>query len=62
VIAFAEQKTGKLVLMDRNGNKQKIEGTKDVVLPAWTDDGTRLAYLESRGRTRYALVVATVQK
>jgi hypothetical protein len=62
LIAFAEQKTGKLVLMDRNGNKQKIEGTKDVVLPAWTDDGTRLAYLESRGRTRYALVVATVQK
>jgi hypothetical protein len=62
MIAFAEQKTGRLVLMDRNGNKQKIEGTKDVVLPAWTEDGTRLAYLESRGRSRYALVVADVQK
>jgi hypothetical protein len=62
MIAFSELKTGRLVLMDRNGNKQKIEGTKDVALPAWTDDGTRLAYLEGRGRARYALVVATVQK
>jgi hypothetical protein len=62
MIAFAEQKTGRLVLMDRAGNKQKIEGTKDVVLPAWTEDGTRLAYLEARGRSRYALVVAAVQK
>jgi len=62
MIAFAEPKTGRLVLMDRSGNKQKIEETKNVVLPAWTDDGTRLAYLESRGRARYALIVATVQK
>jgi hypothetical protein len=62
MIAFAELKTGRLVLMDRDGNKQKIEGTKNVVLPAWTEDGTRLAYLEGRGRSRYALVVATVQK
>lgn len=62
MIAFAEQKTGRLVLMDRAGNKQKIEDTGNVVLPAWTEDGSRLAYLEGRGRARYALVVATVQK
>ena len=62
MIAFAEQKTGRLVLMDRAGNKQKIEDTGNVVLPAWTEDGSRLAYLEGRGRSRYALVVATVQK
>jgi hypothetical protein len=62
MIAFAEQKTGRLVLMDRNGNKQKFEETKSVVLPAWTEDGTRLAYLEGRGGSRYSLVVATVQK
>jgi hypothetical protein len=62
MIAFAELKTGRVVFMDRQGNKQKIEGTKNVVLPAWTEDGTRLAYLEGRGRSRYAIVVATVEK
>jgi len=62
LIAFSELKSGRLVLMDRNGDKQKIENTRNVVLPAWTDDGARLAYLEGRGRNRYAVVVATIQK
>jgi hypothetical protein len=46
--------------MDSTGAKQKIEGTHGVVLPAWSADGTRLAYLEGRGRNQYALIVATV--
>ncbi len=62
LIAYAEQKSGKLVIMNVAGDKKKIDGTKNVVLPAWTDDGTRLAYLEGRGRNKFALVVASVQK
>ena len=62
LIAFAELKSGRLILMDRNGSQQKVENTKNVVLPAWTEDGARLAYLEGRGRGTYALVVAAVQK
>jgi hypothetical protein len=62
LIAYAEQKSGKLVLMNTAGEKKNIDGTRDVVFPAWSNDGTRLAYLEGRGRNRFALVVASVQK
>jgi hypothetical protein len=61
VIAYAD-KGGHLVIMDSTGDKQKIDDTKNVVLPAFTADGTRLAYLEGRGRNKYALVVASVTK
>ena len=52
LIAFAEKGGGKLVIMDRTGKKQKIEGTKGVVLPAWTEDGAQMAYLETRGKNK----------
>ena len=47
--------------MDKKGDKQKVNDTKNVVMPAWTDDGSKLAYLEGRGRGRFALIVATVE-
>ena len=62
LIAYAEQKSGRLVLMNHAGDKKKIDGTKEVIFPAWTEDGTRLAYLEERGRYRFALFLAIVQK
>ena len=62
LIAYAEQKSGKLVLMNHAGDKKKIDGTKEVIFPAFTEDGARLAYLEGRGRKRFALFLATVQK
>lgn len=61
VIAFADKSSGRLTFLDRTGKTQAIEGTKNVVLPAFTPDGTRLAYLEHRGRDTYALVIATVR-
>jgi hypothetical protein len=59
LIAFAD-KSGKLALMDRSGKARRIDSTKAVTLPAWSIDGTRLAYLEKTARTTYALIVATV--
>jgi hypothetical protein len=59
-IAYAEKSSGKLILMDKDGRKKKIDGTKNVMLPAWTADGARLAYLESRGRNKYAVIIAAV--
>lgn len=61
VIAFAEKTSGRLTFLDRTGKTKAIEGTKNVVLPAFTPDGARLAYLEHRGRDTYALVIATVR-
>jgi len=60
LIAYSEKQTGRLVIMDSTGAKQKIDGTHGVVLPAWTQDASKLAYLEGRGRNQYALIVATV--
>lgn len=61
LIAFAD-KSGKLALMDRSGKARRIDTTKAVTLPAWSEDGTRLAYLEKTARTTYALVIATVTR
>lgn len=62
LIVYAEKQTGRLVIMDSTGAKQKVNGTKAVVAPAWTNDGTRIAYLEGRGRNKFALIVASVSK
>ena len=61
IVAYADQK-GKLILMDKSGSKRKVDDTAGVVLPAWNVDATRLAWLESRGKKLYALVVADVAR
>jgi hypothetical protein len=61
LMAYAEKAAGRLTLMDRSGKTARVDGTKDVVLPAFTADRNRLAYLEGRGRNKYALVIATVK-
>ena len=61
IIAFAETGSGRLILMDRTGAKTQVEGTKNVMLPAFTPDRSRLAYLENRSRDVYTLVIATVR-
>jgi Tol biopolymer transport system component len=60
LIAFADQ-AGKLAVMSADGKVQRVEGTKDVTLPAWSPDGKQLAYLQKTGRSSYALVVAAVK-
>lgn len=63
LIAYAEQGSGKkLVVMNLAGQRQTVAGTRDVSHPAWSNDGSRLAYLEGRGGNKFALVVAAVQK
>ena len=62
LFAYAEQKSGRLVLMNLAGERQSVDGTREVSVPAFSNDGSRLAYLEGRGRNKFALVVAAVQK
>ena len=61
LIAYADT-AGRLVVMDSTGAKQPLEGTKDVLLPAWSNDGSRIAYLEGRGRGKFAVVTVTLSK
>lgn len=60
-IAYATPKGGKLVLMDVSGKKQEIDGTKDALLPMWSTDATRLAWLQKDGKKKYELKVAQVR-
>jgi hypothetical protein len=61
LIAFANRE-GHIVIMDPKGGKQQITGSKDASLPAWTEDGTRLVYLEKSGKKKYTLRVVNVAR
>lgn len=57
VIAYSSSKR-RLVIMNSKGRRRDVPGTKDVLLPAWSEDGSHLAWVE---RSRQgALVVKTL--
>lgn len=53
-IAFVDR-DGRLFVFDQQKRKKPIAGVKDATLPAWTPDGTKLAYLQKSGRKKYTL-------
>jgi hypothetical protein len=60
LIAFAN-KDGRLVLMDEQGRKQRLAATKDTRLPAWSEDGSRLAWVEKQDRKKFRIQLAAIQ-
>jgi hypothetical protein len=52
---------GRLNIMDEQGRKQEVANTKDVLLPAWSADGSHIAFLQKSGKNKYALVVVDVK-
>ena len=58
-MAYAN-KAGRLALIDRDGQKQQIDATRNVILPAWSNDGSKIAFLQKAGKTKYELFVVTV--
>jgi len=58
-IAYTDS-AGRLTLLDQRRHKQTVAAVKDATLPAWTADGTRLAYAVKQGRKRYQLVWCTI--
>jgi len=61
-IAYTDRELGHLMLFDRNKHKQTVAGVKDALLPAWSTDGTRLAWVQKSGRRKYTLVWAPVSR
>ena len=60
MIAYRNQ-AGRLSVMDEQGQKQEIAGTKDVILPAWSADGAKIAFLQKSGKNRYDLVIVNMK-
>lgn len=56
-VAYGDTKR-RLVVMDRAGRRLEVRDTRGVLLPAWSPDGTRLAWLEQSGSNRFIIRVA----
>ena len=52
-IAYTDRESGHLMLLDQHKRKQTIAGVKDALLPAWSIDGSRLAWVQKSGRKKY---------
>lgn len=60
VIAFSALKSGKVVILDEQGGKVEIDGSKDAILPAWSPDAKRIAWLQKDGKKKFQLYIAPV--
>jgi hypothetical protein len=58
LIAFRSP-TGRLTIMNGEAETQTIGDAKDVWLPAWSESGDSIAYLERTGGKKFALKVVT---
>lgn len=61
VIAFADPKNGRVVVLDDKGDKREVAGTKDAILPAWSEDARQIAWLQKDGKKNYVLHIARVE-
>jgi len=50
-----------LVIMDEQGRKQKVDTDNLTRLPAWSDDGKKIAFLEQKDRRKFILRVVDIQ-
>jgi hypothetical protein len=55
-------RSGRLSVMDKDGHKQQVDSAKDVILPAWSVDGSKIAFLQKSGKNKYELFVSNVTK
>ena len=60
LIAFAKRDGGPLVILDDAGRKHEVGGARLATLPAWSDDGKKIAWLERKDRKKYELMMADV--
>jgi hypothetical protein len=59
VLAYADAKC-RLAMVDREGRRLEVAGTRDVILPAWSPDGKRIACLVRQDKKKYLLSVMSV--
>jgi len=60
LIAFVSDK-GRLVLMNAAGKVREVKGPKKPMLPAWSEDGRRLAWVQEAGSGGFSVKVVEVR-
>ncbi|MEK6631657.1 MAG: hypothetical protein AABY89_13075 [Acidobacteriota bacterium] len=60
LIVYVTQK-GRLVIRDNHGKTRQIGGVKDVLLPAWSDDGRRIAFLQKFRNDTWSVRTVDIQ-
>jgi hypothetical protein len=58
-IAFIDT-SGRVTLFDHSKHKNVVATAKGAMMPAWSTDGRRLAYVQKAGRDRYRLMALTL--
>ena len=61
LIAFRAN-TGRLSIMNEDGKIQTVRRTANIILPAWSDDGAAIAYLDRNDRRTFTLFVVEIQQ
>jgi hypothetical protein len=59
-MAYVTEK-GRLALMDATGRTVDVRGTKDVKVPAWSDDGERLAFVQQASRDKCSVRIVEIR-
>jgi hypothetical protein len=59
-LAFAKREGGPLIIVDATGQKQELSGARAALLPAWSGDGKRLAWLERVDKKKFEIRIADV--
>jgi hypothetical protein len=61
LLAFTKRDgSGPLTLLDDQGHKDEVSGTKGATLPAFSDDGTKLAWLTRKDKKHFELMIGEV--
>jgi hypothetical protein len=60
LIVYTRRDGGPLAALDAQGHKQALPWAKSAILPAFSENGTRLAWLERKDKKHYDLTVADV--
>jgi len=58
-IAYANEE-GRLAVMDQQSGKKSVTSTNHVVIPAWSDSGKQIAFIQKDGK-KFALYVTDVR-